>query len=237
MDILSHANGQYVTGVQQLGGSFGDDITVAALRISADGGETYYDIPFDPAAVQWAVEIDTATFVDGERDVRIQIEDTSTKSAEKKLLLYFDNHAPVVVVKNPQGYKSTQFNDDITIRGEAVDYSGIVSVEVELLDEAGNPVQQVDADGNPTTDHRSERSSDRRAISTVGAPKSMVKSINGVTYSLFGVPISSDSPEPELHASTSGGWEPSNIDRAFWVISAEEAVCTVTDAVLFSCTM
>ena len=92
VDILSHVNGQYVTGVQQLGGSFGDDSDVAALQLSADGGKTFSDIPFDPAGDHWLVEIDTVGFGDGEQDIRVRIEDATAKIAEKKLLLYFDNH-------------------------------------------------------------------------------------------------------------------------------------------------
>jgi len=136
--ILSHVNGQYVGGLITLGGTYGDDSAVALLQISLDGGASFTAVKLDPKATDWEYTIDTTKYPDGEKDIRVHIEDGAGKSADKKLLLYFDNRAPVVLIKDPQGYGSEQYNDDITIRGEATDSSGIVRVKYKAVRRYGS---------------------------------------------------------------------------------------------------
>ena len=151
--ILSHANGQYVGGTLTIGGTYGDDSAVALLQVSLDGGTNYTAVEFNPDVTQWEYSINTVAYTDGEKDIRVRVEDGAGKSADIKLLLYFDNRAPVVLIKDPQGYDSEQYNDDVTIRGEATDSSGIVSVNIKPYDEAGDPVALYDSEGNPTTSY------------------------------------------------------------------------------------
>ena len=151
--IVTPTNGQYVGGTVTFAGTYGDDSEVAALQLSLDGGKTFSSIKFDPKATEWEYAVNTAAIADGEKDIRVRIEDGAGKSADKKLLVYFDNRAPIVLIKDPQGYASEQYNDDISIRGEATDSSGIVRVEIEPFDEAGEPVALFDSEGNPTTSY------------------------------------------------------------------------------------
>ena len=104
IEVLSHGNGDYVTGIPQIGGTFGDDSEIADLAVSFDGGETYTSIDFDPLAEDWTYDFVTTAFPDGEIDVRIRISDAAEKSAESRLLLYIDNASPVVLITSPSGY-------------------------------------------------------------------------------------------------------------------------------------
>ena len=149
LEILSHGNGDYVTGIAQLGGTFFDDAEIADLAISLDGGETFASIDVDLTIEEWSYDLDTSVLTDGEKDIRIKVTDGAGKVAEKRLLLYFDNNAPVVLIKNPSGYATQEFNDDITLRGEVSDTSGIALVEIELFDGNGDEVLLFDSDGNP----------------------------------------------------------------------------------------
>ena len=151
IEILSHENGNYVTGLAQIGGTFGDDSEVFDLALSIDGGDSFTSIDFDDSIEEWSHDLDTAAYTDGEKDLRIRVTDAAEKSAEKRLLLYFDNNTPVVLIKNPSGYASAEFNDDITVRGEASDTSGIAIVEIELFDGDGTAVPLFDFEGNATT--------------------------------------------------------------------------------------
>ena len=151
IELLSHQNGDYVTGTAQIGGTFGDDTEITVFEVSFDGGETYTSIiDFDGSAEEWRYDFVTTAFSDGEVDMRFRVSDAAAKSAESRLLLYVDNAKPVVLIKNPSRYATELYNDAIVVRWEVADDSGISIVEIELFAPDGSPIQLFDADGNAT---------------------------------------------------------------------------------------
>ncbi len=90
----------------------------------------------------WSYELETLDALafpdgDGEYEIVVRALDGSGKSLERRLLLYVDNHAPVVLVKVPTGYASGQYNGDFSIKGEAADEYGIDRVELEIWNSTG----------------------------------------------------------------------------------------------------
>ncbi len=112
-------NGDYVSGTISLNGSLSDDQGIESVRFSLDGGTTWQNATFNGPAQTWSTgDIDTATYADGEKDIVVRVTDLATppKIREENLLLYFDNHAPVVVITDSQGYPDAASNQQITIR-------------------------------------------------------------------------------------------------------------------------
>lgn len=134
LKILSHTNGQYVLGLQSIGGTWNDDGELESIQLSFDDGTSYVKASIDSESGNWFYDIETGSYPDGEKNIIIIATDSSGKIVEKKLLLYFDNRVPVVLITEPQAYASQDFNEDIIIRGEATDSSGIVEVQIEILD-------------------------------------------------------------------------------------------------------
>ena len=134
LKILSHTNGQYVLGLQSIGGTWNDDGELESIQLSFDDGTSYVKASIDSESGNWFYDIETGSYPDGEKNIIIIATDSSGKIVEKKLLLYFDNRVPVVLITEPQAYASQDFNEDIIIRGEATDSSGIVEIQIEILD-------------------------------------------------------------------------------------------------------
>ncbi|MCK4514803.1 MAG: hypothetical protein KAU31_06065, partial [Spirochaetaceae bacterium] len=98
----------------------------------------------------WEYVVDTSdpAYSDGETEIHLTITDLSGKDIQKKILFYFDNTAPIVMVKNPQGYATNLYNGIITVRGESADTFGIDEVLIRILDDVGVPLSSFDlADG------------------------------------------------------------------------------------------
>jgi len=148
---VNRANGEYVSGDLSLGGDFTDDGIVESVMVSIDGDVvTDYKASINLDQGLWNLTIPTAEYPDGEKELILVIKDQSGKSQETRILLNFDNHAPVILVKNPQGFRGTVYNQDITIRGEAADVFRIRSLEIRLFDENGDVIMLVDSEGNLT---------------------------------------------------------------------------------------
>jgi hypothetical protein len=81
----------------------------------------------------WSAEVNTQLFDDGEVEVVLTITDNAGKVSTRKVLYYFDNTAPIVLVKNPLGYADNFYNGVITIRGEAADRFGISRVDIQII--------------------------------------------------------------------------------------------------------
>ncbi len=133
-------NGDYVRGAITLTGSVQDDIGIKSVQVSFDKGTSFLDAVVSEDGKSWSYLLDTSLYEDGEEDIIVLVSDTSPtpKTSEERLLLYFDNTPPVVVVKNPSGYASGSFSDSvINLKGEAADPLRVRKVEVEVLTGSG----------------------------------------------------------------------------------------------------
>ena len=129
-------NGDYVRGEVILTGSASDDIGIQSVKLSFDGGLTFFNATVSSDQKSWSYTVDTAAFEDGEKDIIVLVSDTSAspKTSEERLLLYFDNTPPVVVVKSPVGYADNVYSNSIlNLKGEAADPFRIRNVDVELM--------------------------------------------------------------------------------------------------------
>lgn len=134
------ANGDYVKGAITLTGSASDDIGIKEVKISFDGGTIFNQATISADGKSWSYLVDTTAYADGEKDIIVLVSDTSPtpKTNEERLLLYFDNTPPVVVVNSPAGYATTSYTDLIVnLKGDATDPYRIRRVSVELTGGSG----------------------------------------------------------------------------------------------------
>ncbi len=136
LSITSHSNGSYVSGTVNLSGTFADDYQGVTVKISFDDGLTFSSVTdVNEDTGTWNYPLDTTSFPDGEKDVVIDITDSAGRVITNRLLLYFDNTPPLVLVNVPLGYDpaSFEYNGDVAIKGDATDQFPIDRVEVEIL--------------------------------------------------------------------------------------------------------
>ena len=130
-------NGDYVRGEITLTGSTSDDLGIKSVKLSFDSGLTFLDATVASDELSWSYTIDTATVDDGEKDIIVLVSDTSAtpKTSEERLLLYFDNTKPLVLITDPTGYDDPEGKPlaIIPIKGETYDQFRIRSVEISLL--------------------------------------------------------------------------------------------------------
>jgi hypothetical protein len=137
--VTSYSNGQYVKGDIDLAGTFADDFQNVTVRVSLDGGSNYSPADVNPDTHSWTYHLLTTAQADGARDIIVRVTDGSGKSIEKRILLYFDNTPPVVLVKVPLGYvyPPNEYNGTVSIRGDAVDQFPIQRVALEIQNASG----------------------------------------------------------------------------------------------------
>jgi hypothetical protein len=136
LSITSHSNGSYITGAVNLSGTFADDYQGVTVKISFDDGLSFSSVTdVNEDTGTWNYPVDTTSFPDGEKDVVIDITDSAGRVITNRLLLYFDNTPPLVLVNVPLGYDpaSFEYNGDVAIKGDATDQFPIDRVEVEIL--------------------------------------------------------------------------------------------------------
>jgi hypothetical protein len=130
-------NGDYVHQTIILSGEVSDDIGVSSVKLTisdSDSGDvTTGNAVIDYSAGTWSYTIDTSSYIDGEKDITIQVIDTSSKSSTTQRLLYFDNTDPVVVVTTYTGYTSDASDSRFSIRGEAYDPFNVQEVTITLI--------------------------------------------------------------------------------------------------------
>ena len=75
----------------------------------------------------------------------MRVTDGTGKTIEKRILLYFDNPPPIVLVKVPLGYvyPPNEYNGTVAIRGDAVDQFPISRIAVEIQNASGTPLVSV----------------------------------------------------------------------------------------------
>ncbi|MBN2651306.1 MAG: hypothetical protein JXR63_02905 [Spirochaetales bacterium] len=127
------SNGDYVKGSIILTGSFDDDTEVAKVELSLNEGVTFSEATLDAEAKTWSFAINTALYVDGEKNITVKVTDKAGKSREEQRFLIFDNTKPVVVVSYAAGYEGSVGNYEVTVRGEAVDPFRIKRVFGEVV--------------------------------------------------------------------------------------------------------
>ena len=140
---VDQANESYVYGDLTLSGTWEDDGSVKSIDVFIDSVKTDFSVTINNAVKTWMVTIPTENYSDGSKEISILITDGSGKSTEKTVVLYFDNNAPVVLVKEPLALTDT-FNKDVTIRGEVADKFRIASVEILLFDSEDEPLNWIE---------------------------------------------------------------------------------------------
>ncbi len=146
ISVTSHQNGEYIKGETTISGTYTDDFGVQDVRVSLDGGITFLEAEISDGT--WSIAIDTSDYTDGSVEIILLITDNSGKSLEKRLLLYFDNTPPVVVVNQPVQYAFSTFNGDLVIKGDASDTLGVKNVKLSVEDSEGTVlVDEDDAEG------------------------------------------------------------------------------------------
>ncbi len=134
---VSQANESYVSGDVVLNGVYEDDGVISSIAVTINSVAADLNVSINESTNTWSVTIPTENYSDGSYEVAFKITDSSGKSTTQKLVLYFDNHPPVVLIKEPLSF-SDILNGDITIKGEVADKFRIDSVEVLLFDGDGN---------------------------------------------------------------------------------------------------
>ncbi len=139
------ANGDYVRGGVTLTGSASDDIGIKEVQISFDGGTTFKKASVSKDGKSWSYKVDTSAYPDGEKDIVVLVSDTSPtpKTNGKRLLLYFDNTPPLVVVTVSPGYLSAASDSTFSIKGEASDPYRIKKVTA-VMEQGTGTLSQVE---------------------------------------------------------------------------------------------
>ncbi|MBN1699945.1 MAG: Ig-like domain repeat protein [Spirochaetales bacterium] len=133
--VSSHSNGEYVSGIVTLSGNFEEDKETSRVQVSVDGGVTFIDAALNNKKKTWSCEVDTTAYLDGEKDVVFIITDSSGKTTQKNILLYFDNTPPLIVVNVPLVYGGdASYYGTVAIKGEAADTFGIKNITITLQD-------------------------------------------------------------------------------------------------------
>ncbi|TFH05160.1 MAG: hypothetical protein E4H09_02440, partial [Spirochaetales bacterium] len=143
VELTPGFTGEYLSGTVTLSGTFDDDIEVASVQVSLDG-TNFLDAVLNAAAKTWSLSVDTGSYPDGEVNAIVRVIDASGKKLERTNLFYFDNTAPLVLVTIPQSYAANQYNGNISVRGEAADLFGLVSVEYRILNDLEVPFSPYD---------------------------------------------------------------------------------------------
>ena len=141
----SHPAGEYLSGSISFSGEYTDGFPITGaidtVTLSFDGGTTTVDATVTPsgdpnAASAWTYTVDTSSLPDGETEVIVTANYSNAGSdpVVKRILYFFDNTAPIVMVTLPQDYGSNAYNGNLTVKGEAADQFGISSVEFRLVD-------------------------------------------------------------------------------------------------------
>ncbi|MCF6334463.1 MAG: Ig-like domain-containing protein [Spirochaetales bacterium] len=132
-------NGDYVRGEITLTGSTSDDIGISSVKVSFDGGLIFNSAVVAGDELSWSYTVDTSSYPDGEKDIIVLVSDTSEtpKTNEERLLLYFDNTAPLVVVTVSPGFASPASDSTFSIKGEATDPYRIKRVSVSMTQGSG----------------------------------------------------------------------------------------------------
>jgi len=164
--LNSHAAGQYLNGTVELSGEYTDGFAITgAIRnvtLSFDGGNTTVEATLsqsgDPdVPSSWTYTVDTTDYPDGETEVIItaNYQNAGSDPVQKRVLYFFDNHPPLVVLTVPTNIQSEDpltfagdYNGGVVVKGEAGDQFGIASVEFQVQSSGGTLLQDwTGADG------------------------------------------------------------------------------------------
>ncbi len=156
LDILSHKNGDLVSGKISIDGIIKDTNGVDFLMFSVDGGEVFERVrlsgDLEEGEGGFSLDIDTRKMPDGPQIVWFRGTDLQGSSGLTSLLLYIDNIAPQLDFLHPSG--ASAVNGSFSIMGRVFDQVGVASLFLrnregeseEILLEPGNPFWMVDVD-------------------------------------------------------------------------------------------
>lgn len=115
-------NGDYVNGQIILSGTAEDDVKIKSVTAQISG-ETLTASLEQGTITDWEIPVDTTLWPDGEYTIVFTITDDSGRTGETRLLLYFDNTPPTVLVTSGEGITDDGASTKTpTISGEAYDY-------------------------------------------------------------------------------------------------------------------
>ncbi|MCX7024092.1 MAG: hypothetical protein NT080_05660 [Spirochaetes bacterium] len=148
---MTPANGSYVSGSLVIDGTWSDDIGVAAvsLQITDPASGAVLDevtTTVDKAGTWASAPIDTTAFADGQKLVIATLQDARGNETQDRLLLYFDNKPPAVVIENPSVLGiGASYNGSVLISGQSYDdISPIATVTVSVYSAADAPIDGSD---------------------------------------------------------------------------------------------
>ncbi|WP_144083022.1 beta strand repeat-containing protein [Salinispira pacifica] len=148
ISVESHSNGDYVGGSFTLSGTVEDDFRVDSVTVS-DGTDTF-NAALDGET--WSVKIDSSSLNDGDVDYQLNVTDASGKNASINLLLTVDNNPPTVLVTTPDLYgNDAEFNNVVTIKGEAADTTRVKEVLLSLYDRSDDSAVFTDVKATGTS--------------------------------------------------------------------------------------
>lgn len=120
--VLDLENGDYVNGEILLRGTAEDDVKIKSVMAQIEGRKLTASLQ-NGEVTNWEIPVDTTEWSDGEYTIIITITDSTGKSMEDRLLLYFDNTPPTVLITSGEGITDDgASNSTVTVRGEAYDY-------------------------------------------------------------------------------------------------------------------
>jgi hypothetical protein len=140
VDVSSIANGAYLRGTVTLTGSAADDVSVKSVSVIVTINSVQAaSLSAVIANGAWSVDMDTKALSGGKEvqaDLDIRVVDGSDKTSDKKIVVYFDNVAPVITSMSPtaDNLNSVEYalSEQETITGSVKDGLGLAKVELDV---------------------------------------------------------------------------------------------------------
>ncbi len=132
--VTNMDNGSYIRGAITIEGVWDDDKSAKEVKVTITDQVSGNQIAAMGAALNgksWSVGFDSSGYSDGEKLLSFIVVDESDKETETRILLYFDNNAPISLVNLPSDLAAS-YNGQVRISGEAYDPYGIQQVSVAI---------------------------------------------------------------------------------------------------------
>ncbi len=142
VDVSSIANGAYLRGTVSISGACADDVAVQSVSIiiTIDSVQVA-TLPTTIKSGIWTASMDTKALSGGKEvqaDLDIRVTDGSGKNTDKKLVVYFDNVAPVLTGLTPSSANLSSsdyaLSEKTTITGSVKDGLGVAKTVLTVGD-------------------------------------------------------------------------------------------------------